>query len=378
MQLLDRMVTNQRFKYRQQPLTQDMRARSLPVLPSAVHAAKVEMDSRAEDSDQDDDIFEDGGAGGRAIMARTPSPPRDRKSGAFIPSRTPSGSGNKSTPSGSSQRNPCASPILEAMRKQTSVVSSLDSFSDLSVSNADSSSTSPMQFLKRPGQLSPSSTLSSIEYLLPPPMEDVPQGAIHIAMPCPADKVAQVIGKRGSILRELKRITECEIVVDQTPNSLVGGKESGGKTPTRTPPTTCIGDESSMPAPPQMIRIIGTPDCVDKAVKLISAVIEVGPIVALGMETVIMECPLHKVPLVIGTRGLTAKEMMRRTGCKIHVNEEAPEGSTMCTIELTGTDEQLDQAKTLISHVLEFGTKALGKRFQRGRKEDSTSACGDA
>jgi polyribonucleotide nucleotidyltransferase len=103
----------------------------------------------------------------------------------------------------------------------------------------------------------------------------------------------------------------------------------------------------------------------EKAKELICAVIEFGPVVALGMETIKMDCPADKVPLVIGIKGMTAKEMMRRTGCKIHVNETAPEGSTMCSIELTGTTEQIEQATKIISHVLEFGTKALGKRFQR-------------
>lgn len=98
---------------------------------------------------------------------------------------------------------------------------------------------------------------------------------------------------------------------------------------------------------------------------MIRAVIDVGPVAALGMETIKMDCPFDKVPLVIGIKGMTAKEMMRRTGCKIHVNEIAPEGSSMCSIELTGTTEQIDQATKIITHVLEYGTKALGKRFQR-------------
>jgi polyribonucleotide nucleotidyltransferase len=118
--------------------------------------------------------------------------------------------------------------------------------------------------------------------------------------------------------------------------------------------------------PPQPIKVFGgSVKEVERARELIQAVIELGPVAALGMETIKMDCPADKVPLVIGIKGMTAKEMMRRTGCKIHVNETAPEGSTMCSIELTGTTEQIDQATKIISHVLEFGTKALGKRFQR-------------
>jgi polyribonucleotide nucleotidyltransferase len=103
---------------------------------------------------------------------------------------------------------------------------------------------------------------------------------------------------------------------------------------------------------------------VEAAVALVREVIELGPVVALKMQTVKMIIPHDKVPLVIGQRGITAKEMMRRSGCKIHVNETVDVDDN-CFIELTGTSEQLAAAQELISHVLEHGTKALGKRFHK-------------
>lgn len=98
--------------------------------------------------------------------------------------------------------------------------------------------------------------------------------------------------------------------------------------------------------------------------QLVREVIELGPVVALKMQTIKMVIPLDKVPLVIGQRGITAKEMMRRSGCKIHV-DEAGDSADTSFIELTGTAEQVGGAQELISHVLEHGTRALGKRFQK-------------
>ena len=395
MQMLDRLVMNHRFKYRQQPMmTAEMRARSLPVSTTTTLSGPHLPD---EVSERDDDMFDDEPMG-RNIMVRTPSPPRqlgDIGGGKLsLRPRSPTpGSVKKDTPSIASSKQPSQSPILQSMR-QHSIVTSMSSFSSLSTSaGGDSSSASPLPFLKSPqsgAHLTPSSSLStSFECLPPSVFENMPDGCVQFAMTCPLDKVAQVIGKRGSILREMKRLSECEIIVDQPnhptgPHNKPSSKHSSrtnasSQTHTASPPRTSKSAALSMAngeqnTETQIIRVIGTAENVPKAVSIITRVIELGPIVALGMETEIMECPLDKVPLVIGVKGLTAKEMMRRTGCKIHVNEDAPEGSTNCTIELTGTNDQIDQAKKIISHVLEFGTKALGKRFQRAKKDDGAEA----
>ena len=163
---------------------------------------------------------------------------------------------------------------------------------------------------------------------------------------CPGDKVSQLIGKKGSILRELKKISKCEISIERVTMTGEGTADSNG-----TPP-------------PQLVHVTGSNEDVKAAVHLIDDVIELGPVVALKMQTVKMVIPHDKVPLVIGQRGITAKEMMRRSGCKIHVNETV-DADDNCFIELTGTTEQLSAAKELISQVLEHGTKALGKKFQK-------------
>eukprot|EP00602_Paraphysomonas_sp_CaronLab_P010031 CAMPEP_0185037058 /NCGR_PEP_ID=MMETSP1103-20130426/30949_1 /TAXON_ID=36769 /ORGANISM="Paraphysomonas bandaiensis, Strain Caron Lab Isolate" /LENGTH=981 /DNA_ID=CAMNT_0027574859 /DNA_START=536 /DNA_END=3481 /DNA_ORIENTATION=- len=189
-------------------------------------------------------------------------------------------------------------------------------------------------------------------------------GYVESVFTCPMDKVAKIIGRKGTVLREIRKLSECEIIIDQDTKSR-SKKSSTGSISDQTDFSPYASSDSSL----QVIKIIGTPIQIETARKLISDVIDIGPAVALGMKTVTVECPVDKVPLIIGIKGLTSKEMMRRSGCKIHVNEDTAENLTTCTIELTGTDEQLAQAQKLISHVLEFGTKALGKRFQRALKE---------
>jgi hypothetical protein len=172
-------------------------------------------------------------------------------------------------------------------------------------------------------------------------------------------ELAQIIGKRGSILRELKRLTGTEIKVDS---------KLGQEYP-RDAEGAVVRDENEL----QTLHIRGTNEQIYETQKLISAILAEGVVKALGMMTVHMDCPESKIPLVIGIKGLTCKEMMRRTGCKIHVNESS-ESSDVNRIELIGTTSQIEQAQNIISLVLEHGTKALGRRFKKGT---STTGTGD-
>jgi transcription antitermination factor NusA-like protein len=172
---------------------------------------------------------------------------------------------------------------------------------------------------------------------------------------CPDDKVSQLIGKKGSILRELKKISNCEISIERVAEADSSTSSSLSAIDSSKPPAVSA---------PQVVHISGSRADVLACVQLVNEVIELGPVIALKMQTKNMIIPHDKVPLVIGQRGITAKEMMRRSGCKIHVNETV-DADDNCFIELTGTSEQLSVAEELISHVLEHGTKALGKRFQK-------------
>mmetsp|Transcript_713 Transcript_713/g.1186 ORF Transcript_713/g.1186 Transcript_713/m.1186 type:complete len:1243 (-) Transcript_713:336-4064(-) len=353
--LLDRLVMNHRFKYRQQHiLSPNTRAKSMPisVLHSSSDASSVTIPPPPPF--QEVDSFEDE-TGGRALLAPTPPPPECKQKLAL---RVRSGNSNSERGSNASAAAP-----LSGQSVLTDMTRGMEECSLREVTPPRSQNSIPSCTASAPVAVEIAKSMS----------QEIPPGFVEKVLFCPTDKVAQVIGKRGSILREIKRLSGCEVVVDQCGNSTSRDNDTPGQV--SKPSFTQLSHSHVSPntkgaaSVSQVIRIIGTPEHVEAGKKLINDVIEVGPVVALNMKTVVMECPIDKVPLVIGIKGLTAKEMMRRTGCKIHVNEDAPEGSSMCTIELTGTEEQLAQAKQLLSHVLEFGTKALGKRFQRARKE---------
>ena len=74
--------------------------------------------------------------------------------------------------------------------------------------------------------------------------------------------------------------------------------------------------------------------------------------------TAYMDCEASKVGIVIGSKGSIINEIMKRSGCKIIVNLDFPDGQKR-KIVMTGTVEQVDAAKPLISAVLALGPNVL-------------------
>jgi hypothetical protein len=70
--------------------------------------------------------------------------------------------------------------------------------------------------------------------------------------------------------------------------------------------------------------------------------------------TRIMECPQTRVGIVIGTKGSVIMEMMKKTSCKIVINQEFPDGVAR-EIIFTGTKEQIEAAKVLVNAVIVHG-----------------------
>ena len=151
---------------------------------------------------------------------------------------------------------------------------------------------------------------------------------------CPHAKIALVIGKRGAVVREIKRRSKCAIVIDNT-----------------------VTDDSAGDAVQRMI-FNGTREQIDYAISMVKAVMELGAVEALQMGTEILECPSNKASVVIGSGGSTIKEIMRRTGCRVIVSEANRDDSNR-PIELTGTVPQIESARELINSVIEIGAKAL-------------------
>lgn len=70
-----------------------------------------------------------------------------------------------------------------------------------------------------------------------------------------------------------------------------------------------------------------------------------------SISTVDMDCPQDKVGLVIGTKGMIIQDLMRRSGCKIVIQQDMPEGMPRKII-FTGTSEQIAEAQTLIHAIV--------------------------
>lgn len=93
-------------------------------------------------------------------------------------------------------------------------------------------------------------------------------------------------------------------------------------------------------------------EAIDIAKNLILNVIELGPTALnnplldnnglisnedgekLDVETSFMDCPQERVANVIGSRGIVINDIMRRTGCKIVINQDVPDGKP-AAVEIT-------------------------------------------
>lgn len=74
----------------------------------------------------------------------------------------------------------------------------------------------------------------------------------------------------------------------------------------------------------------------------------------------VVECDVdpEKVRLVIGSKGVTIGEIMKRSCCKVFINQNFPEGQ-MHKVVYTGTPQQIDIARYLVDTVVSSGMAAL-------------------
>jgi rRNA processing protein Krr1/Pno1 len=161
-------------------------------------------------------------------------------------------------------------------------------------------------------------------------------------MDCPPDKVGIVIGSRGVIIQDIMRKSGCKIVVNQ-------------HVPAGSP---CV------------VQITGKAFQITEAKRLVTAVIENGPLALNGLDatnasgadldvgTEEMECPADKVGIVIGAKGVIVNEIMRRSGTKVVINQEVPAGEPNVVV-ITGPKYRIATAKNLIASVITGGPNAL-------------------
>lgn len=152
------------------------------------------------------------------------------------------------------------------------------------------------------------------------------------------DKVGSIIGSKGAIIQELQMRTGAKIYVNQNfPEGV-----------------------------PRQVNITGTPSQVSAASELVRKIIVEGPtsihVNAMGggpQVSITIDCPQPVVGRVIGSAGATIKDLQSRSGAKIQINQDFPDGVPR-KISISGTQAAVSLAAQLVNFVMENGPQAGG------------------
>ena len=170
---------------------------------------------------------------------------------------------------------------------------------------------------------------------------------ITVSMDCPAISVGAIIGKKGANVQEIMKRSGCKIVIDQS------DQRDGA---------------------PKKVNLSGPPDKLAVAMQLVTLIIKDGANAL--FETALVDdgapntvslqsesrCPKTKVGEVIGLKGATIAEIMRRSSCRVRIVQEAPTdgNSQERQVVYNGTIEQINEAKALVQSVIDQGAAVLG------------------
>ena len=170
--------------------------------------------------------------------------------------------------------------------------------------------------------------------------------AITVSMDCPAVSVGAIIGKKGTNVQEIMKRSGCRIVIDQS------DQRDGF---------------------PKKVNLTGPPDKLAVAMALVSMIIKDGanalcdgePEVGAATKATPVQseskCPKTKVGEVIGIKGATIAEIMRRSSCKVRIVQDAADGNVSeRQVIYNGTIDQINDAKALVQSVIDEGASVLG------------------
>ena len=151
------------------------------------------------------------------------------------------------------------------------------------------------------------------------------------------EKVGHIIGSKGMVIQELQMRTGCKLILNQD-------------------------------FPPGVNRTLtfqGTPEQIVAAKKLVLLVLAEGPTAihpnnqeGAAITTQEINCPQGLVGRIIGTGGATIKDMQTRSGAKIQINQNFPDGVDRKII-VTGNAHAMQMAMLLIANVMEQGPQSL-------------------
>lgn len=160
---------------------------------------------------------------------------------------------------------------------------------------------------------------------------------VTITMAVPPDKVGVLIGSKGAIIHDMQAKCGCKMFVKQ---------------------------EGIPEGLPRELIITGVPEKIEEAKALAIAVMEEGPI---GLKTTLtgqplinfeMDCSASLVGRVIGAQGATIKDLQLKSGAKIHVNQDFPEGMPRKVL-IAGTQDCVNNAIRMVQLVMEHGPAGL-------------------
>jgi len=146
-------------------------------------------------------------------------------------------------------------------------------------------------------------------------------------------KVGQIIGSRGAVISDVQNRSGAKVFVNQNFPDGVN----------------------------RQVSITGTPAQVQIATDLINKIIAEGP-TAIHLNSltggpsieVTIDCAQNLVGRIIGSSGATIKELQSRSGAKIQIDQNFPDGVPR-KITVTGTQTAVSTASQLITYVLENG-----------------------
>ena len=160
-------------------------------------------------------------------------------------------------------------------------------------------------------------------------------GEVKEIMLCPQNVVGRVIGKSGETIKDLQVRARCRIQINQ---NLPEGQ------------------------PREIIIESDAQSKIEEAKSMIKVVMENGPeglhSMPLTDNTITMDCPFQLVGRVIGKGGDTIRDLQKRTGARIQVDQNYPPDQPR-KVQVSGTDSQVAFAKKLISCAMEYGPMSV-------------------
>mmetsp|Transcript_9777 Transcript_9777/g.27651 ORF Transcript_9777/g.27651 Transcript_9777/m.27651 type:complete len:416 (-) Transcript_9777:1065-2312(-) len=151
-------------------------------------------------------------------------------------------------------------------------------------------------------------------------------GQISQVIDCPQPAVGRVIGKGGETIKLLQMQSGCRIQIDQNfPEGM-----------------------------PRKITITGMPAQMSQGVHLVKQKIADSGAVGEVSHTQILDCPRNVVGRVIGRGGETINDFQRRSGARIQIDQNVPEGMP-CKVTIEGNAQTVDMAVRLINDVMTHG-----------------------